>query len=87
MPDIVLLSKVRERKSLEAHENLVAGLKKLLKAAKRGELRGLCYATVSTNDVLTFGILHTPDCGLHELVGVSQILNFRLTQAVAEEGS
>ena len=50
MPDIVLLSKVRERKSIEATENLVAGLKKLLKAAKKGELRGLCYATVNTND-------------------------------------
>ena len=63
------------------------GAQEAFESSQEGELRGLCYATVNTNDVLTFGTLHTPDCGAHELVGASQILNFRLTQAVAEEGS
>ena len=31
--------------------------------------------------MLSFGILHTSECGVHELVGVSQLLNFRLIKA------
>jgi hypothetical protein len=64
----------------EGH-SVVLGLRKLLGAAENGELKGVCYATVNADDELTFGILSTPDCGVHELVGVSQMLNFRLIQA------
>ena len=79
--NLVLLSEEREKQSIEDQQSLIAGLKKLLAAAEKGEIKGLCYVTVNTNDMLSFGILHTSDCGVHELVGVSQLLNFRLIQA------
>ena len=79
--DLVTLSQKRDQKSAEDKESKVAGLKKLLEAAEKGEIKGLCYATVNTNDMLSFGILHTSECGVHELVGVSQLLNFRLIKA------
>ena len=79
--DLVTLSQKRDQKSAEDKESIVAGLKKLLEAAEKGEIKGLCYATVNTNDMLSFGILHTSACSVAELVGVSQLLNFRLIQA------
>ena len=81
---LVLLSEEREKKSVEDQESLVTGLKRLLVAAENGELKGVCYATVSTGDLLSFGVLNTSECGVHELVGVSQMLNFRLVQAAGE---
>ena len=81
MTNLVLLNQEREKKSIEGREGLVLGLKKLLEAAEKGEVRGLCYATVNNDDTISLGILHTPDCGVHELVGVSQMLNHRLVQA------
>ena len=84
MTNLVLLSQEREKKSVEDQETLVLGLTKLLEAAENGELRGVCYATVNHGDMLSFGVLHTSECGVHELVGVSQMLNFRLIQAAGE---
>ena len=81
MSNLVVLSEEREKQAAEDKESLVAGLKKLLEAAENGELKGLCYATVNQGDTLSFGILHTAACGVHELVGVSQLLNFRLIKA------
>ena len=79
--NVVLLNQERAKKNAEDQEGLVAGLKRLLDAAERGELKGVCYATINSGDMLSFGILHTSECGVHELVGVSQMLNFRLIQA------
>ena len=79
--NLVLLSEARDKKAVQDQEALVHGLKRLLEAAENGELKGVCYATVNTDDELSFGILSTPDCGVHELVGVSQMLNYRLIQA------
>ena len=79
--NLVLLSVERDKKAVQDQEALVLGLKQLLEAAENGELKGVCYATVNNDDHLSFGILSTPDCGVHELVGVSQMLNFRLVQA------
>jgi hypothetical protein len=79
--NVVLLSQEREKQAIEDQQTLIAGIKKLLQAAENGELKGVCYATVNRGDMLSFGILHTSECGVHELVGVSQMLNFRLIQA------
>ena len=79
--NLVVLSEERDKKAIQDQETLVLGLKKLLEAAENGELKGLCYATVGTDDQLSFGILSTPDCGVHEVVGVAQMLNLRLIQA------
>jgi hypothetical protein len=79
--NLVLLNEEREKRAVEDQKALVLGLKNLLEAAENGELKGVCYATVNNDDELSFGILSTPDCGVQELVGVSQMLNFRLIQA------
>ena len=81
MTNLVLLSEEREKQAIEDQQSLIAGLKKLLEAAENGELKGVCYATVNRGDMLSFGILHTSECSVAELVGVSQMLNFRLIQA------
>ena len=51
---LVVLSEEREKKAIQDQEALVRGLKKLLEAAENGELKGVCYATVNTDDELTF---------------------------------
>ena len=79
--NLVVLSEEREKKAVQDQAALVLGLKNLLEAAENGELKGVCYATVKNDDELSFGILSTPNCGVHELVGVSQMLNFRLIRA------
>jgi hypothetical protein len=84
MTNLVLLSQVRAKKNIEGQENIVAGVKKLLKAAEDGELKGICFATVNQTDVLSFGVLHTPDCGAHELVGVSHMLNVLITRSAVD---
>ena len=81
MTNLVVLSEEREKQAIEDQQSLIAGIKKLLQAAENGEVKGLCYATVNRGDLLSFGILHTSDCSVAELVGVSQLLNFRLIQA------
>ena len=81
MTNLVVLSEEREKQAIEGQQSLTAGIKKLLEAAENGEVKGLCYATVNANDMLSFGILHTSTCSVAELVGVSQLLNFRLIQA------
>ena len=83
--NLVLLSEEREKKAVQDQAALVLGLKNLLEAAENGELKGVCYATVNNDDQLSFGILSTPDCGVHELVGVSQMLNYRLIRAAGVE--
>ena len=83
--NLVVLSEEREKKAIEDQEALVLGIRQLLEAAENGELKGVCYATVSNDDQLSFGILSTSDCGVHELVGVSQMLNHRLIRATGVE--
>ena len=79
MTKLVVLERVREKKTAENQERLVEGLRELLKSAESGSFKGLCYACIGSDDAtLSFGVLHTPACGVHELVGVSQILNDRL---------
>jgi hypothetical protein len=78
--NLVILSEEREKKAVQDQEALVDGLKKLFGSCRE---KGVCYATVNTGDELTFGILSSPNCGIHELVGVSQMLNFRLVRAAA----
>ena len=85
MTKLVLLSKERDKRAVEDQEAVVVGLRKLLEAAENGEIKGVCYATVNTEDELTFGVLATSDCGVHELVGVSQLLNYRLIRAAGLE--
>ena len=81
MNKLVVLDRVREKRAAGRHERLIDGLKELLQRAESGTLKGVCYACIGSDDeTLSFGVLHTPACGVHELVGLSQILNDRLLQ-------
>ena len=81
MTNLVLLNQERGKKISEGQQRLVEGLEDLLKKAKDGELKGLCYASIEVeNDAIVLGVLHADTCGLHELIGVSQMLNDRLLQ-------
>ena len=85
MTKLVLLERVRSAKIEEKQERLIDGLKELLKQAQSGSLKGVCYATIGSDDAtLSFGVLHAPACGVHELVGLSQILDDRLLQVFRE---
>jgi hypothetical protein len=45
----------------------------------------MVYATVCGDDhAITLGILNVEDCGIHELIGLSQMLNDRLLAAARE---
>jgi hypothetical protein len=81
MTKLVVLADERKKQDLEDQSNIVDGLKKLLASAEKGEFSGVCYATVGSDDNLSFGILSNSTCGVHELVGVSQLLNMRLIKA------
>jgi hypothetical protein len=81
MNKLVVLEGVRKQRVSDKQERLIDGLKELLQRAQSGSLKGICYACIASDDeTLSFGVLHTPDCGVHELVGLSQILNDRLLQ-------
>jgi hypothetical protein len=81
MNKLVVLERVRDKRTAEKQERLIDGLKELLQRAESGSLKGVCYASIGSDDeTLSFGVLHTPACGVHELVGLSQILNDRLLQ-------
>jgi hypothetical protein len=81
MSQLISLVHERQRKTAKDNEALVSSLKELLASAERGELKGLCFASVRHDDMLSFGVLPTEACGVHELVGASQLLNFRLVAA------
>jgi hypothetical protein len=81
MTRLISLVHEREKRTAKENEAIVTSLKRLLASAEKGELKGLCFATVGQDDILSFGVLPTDGCGVHELVGMSQLLNFHLVKA------
>ena len=67
MTNLVLLNQERSKKVLEGQQRMVEGLEDLLRKAKAGELKGLCYASIEVeDDTIVLGVLHADNCGLHE---------------------
>jgi hypothetical protein len=84
MAKLVVLQDKRE-KLTEGQDRVVSQLEGLLKKARAGKIRGMVYATVAEEDAsIMLGMLNTDTCGVHELVGLSQMLNDRLLTAVRE---
>ena len=79
----MLLGEHKEQDTSADQMALVAGIKRLLEAAEKGELRGLCYARVNGEETLSFGFFGTSDCGVHELLSVSHLLNVKLLEGRA----
>ncbi len=86
MAELVVLQNKRE-KLTDGQDRLVSQLEDLLRKARGGKIRGMVFGTVGSNEESTpiaLGITNTDDCGIHELVGVSQILNDRILQLIRD---
>jgi hypothetical protein len=83
MAELVLLQGKRE-KLTERQDRLVEQLEDLLREARAGKISGMVYATVGSEANVTLGVLNTDTCGMHEMIGISQMLNDRLLQAVRD---
>ena len=71
-----------DKKTLQDTEQIVEGLEKLLERAKAGKLRGICFAGVEENGDILAGALRVHDCHIHELIGLSSLLNDSLLNSV-----
>lgn len=82
MTNLVLLSGEREKKDLEGQRRLIEGLQELLVRAEAGDLKALCYGGIGADgQSISLGILHNGAIGLHEMVGLSQMLNDHLLKS------
>ena len=84
MGNLVLIENERAKKSASDREQLVEGLERLLDRAKKGELKGICFAGVDTNGDMTLGVLRRSSCGIHELIGLAYILSDSLLESLRE---
>jgi hypothetical protein len=85
MGNLVLLSGERAKKELEEKQRIIVGLKELLARAECGELKAICYASVDTDGQnVTLGILQDDKTGLHELIGLSQMLSDAVLQSARD---
>jgi hypothetical protein len=72
----VLLSGERERREQADQAKLIAGLQELLAMAESGQIKAACYAALDcSSDNFTVGVLRDETTGLHEMIGLAQILN------------
>ncbi|MFT3732863.1 MAG: hypothetical protein QM780_15820 [Hyphomicrobium sp.] len=86
MAELIVLQDQRLRLTKE-QDRLVSQVGDLLKQARSGRIRGLVYASIGgEDDAISLCALNTDDCGTHELVGLSQMLNDWLL-AAARSGS
>ena len=84
MGNLVLIENERVKKSEADKEELVEGLERLLDRAKKGELKGICFAGVDFNGDMTIGVLRRSGCGAHELIGLAYILSDSLLESLRE---
>ena len=84
MGNLVLIENERARKSEADKEELVEGLERLLDRAKKGELKGICFAGVDFGGDMTIGVLRRASCGAHELIGLAYILSDSLLESLRE---
>ena len=85
MTNLVLISDERAKKSSDQQKKLITGLQELLARAESGELKAMCYASIDTDDEsVTLGVLQGGDTGLHELIGLSQMLSNSLLRVARD---
>lgn len=79
MSDLVLLRGEREKREQADQAKLIAGLQDLLAMAEQGKIKAVCFATIDCdNDSVSVGVLRGEDTGLHEMIGLANILNSSL---------
>ena len=75
----------RKKREKEINKQLIAGLQELLAKAEIGELRALCYGGIyEDGQTVTLGVLNDERTGLHEMIGVSQMLSDALLHGVGD---
>jgi len=85
MAELILIDCVRHQKHQEQQQSIIDGLEELLAQAKAGELKGICYATISsTGHDVWLRAMKDDSCGFHELVGGSALLAQAMMQAARD---
>jgi len=85
MTNLVLLQGERKKREKEINKTLVTGLEELLAKAESGELKAMCYGGINADgQTVSLGVLHDDNTGLHEMVGLSQMLSDALIQSVRD---
>jgi len=85
MSNLVLLSSERIKRQEADQKKLIVGLQELLARAETGEMKALCYAAIdSDNQSVSLGILRGENTGLHEMIGLSQMLNDALLESARD---
>jgi hypothetical protein len=86
MAELVSINEERSRRAGQEQLQLIERLKDLLARAESGQLRVLCYAGIEGDDNdITLGILRSRKCGIHELVGITQLLSDRVMEVARAE--
>ena len=76
MGELVDIRRREDRQREEARNVMVAALEGLLERARQDHLASICFVAIPRDrNSLGVGILHTPECRLHEMVGATTILN------------
>ena len=82
MTNLVLLQGERQKREKEINKTLVTGL---LVKAECGELKAMCYGGIDADgQTVSLGVLRDDNTGLHEMVGLSQMLSDALLQSVRD---
>ena len=85
MTNLILLQGERQKREKETNKTLVTGLKELLVKAESGELKAMCYGGIDADgQTVSLGVLRDDNTGLHEMVGLSQMLSDALLQSVRD---
>jgi len=85
MGEIVELCRIADSKREQARDAMVAALEDLLERAREGKVASVCFVSIPTDrESLGFGLLHLPDCGIHEMIGAATILSDQLRSIVRE---
>lgn len=85
MGEIVELGLVADSKRDQARDTMVKALEGLLERAQNGQVASVCFVSIPTNrETLGFGLLHLPDCGIHEMIGATTILSDHLRSIVRD---
>ena len=85
MTNLVLLQGERKKREKEINKQLITGLQELLAKAETGELKALCYGGIDGDGhTVSLGVLHDEDTGLHEMIGLSQMLSDALLHSFRE---
>jgi hypothetical protein len=79
MGDVVELTRHKDETQDRAREAMVAALEALLDRARSGSLISVCFVAIPRDrNTLNIGVVNSPECKFHELIGAAVILSDQL---------